>query len=80
VGLFGAEELLAVPKILMGQVWKKDDTSDTYLVTKLYNEVFATYAVLRKIGGEEVLRVKVEKAGDSSALRGFTYTQDSENF
>ena len=71
---------MAVRKILMGQVWKKDDTSDTYLVTKLYNEVFSTFAVLRKIGGEEVLRVKVEKTGDSSALQGFTYTQDSQDF
>ena len=74
------EELLAVRKILMGQVWKKDDTSETYLVTKLYNEVFSTFAVLRKVGGEEILRVKVEKAGDSAALPGFTYTQDSQDF
>ena len=64
----------------MGQVWKKDDSGDTYLVTKLYNEVFSTYAVLRKIGGEEILRVKLEKAADSSLLRGFTYTQESEDF
>jgi hypothetical protein len=64
----------------MGQVWKKDDSGETYLVTKLYNEVFTTYAVLRKIGGEEILRVKVEKAADSSLLRGFTYTQESEDF
>ncbi len=71
---------MAVKKILMGQVWRKDETSDTYLVTKLYNEVFSTFAVLRKIGGEELLRVKVEKAGDSSVLRGFTYTQDSQEF
>ena len=71
---------MAVRKILMGQVWKKDDSGETYLVTKLYNEVFSTYAVLRKIGGEEILRVKVEKAADSSLLRGFTYTQEAEDF
>ena len=65
---------------MMGQVWKKNDTSETYLVTKLYSEVFSTYAVLRKIGGEEVLRVKVDKEGDSSVLRGFTYTQDAQDF
>ena len=75
-----SEERLAVRKILMGQVWKKDDTGETYLVTKLYNEVFSTYAVLRKIGGEEVVRVKVEKAGDASVLRGFTNTQDTQDF
>ena len=71
---------MAVKKILLGQVWKKDDTNDTYLVTKLYNEVFSTFAMLRKVGGEEILRVKVEKQGDSSLLRGFTYTQDSQDF
>ena len=71
---------MAVKKILLGQVWKKDDSNDTYLVTKLYNEVFSTFAMLRKVGGEEVLRVKVEKQGDSSLLRGFTYTQDSQDF
>jgi len=71
---------LAVKKILLGQVWKKDDTNDTYLVTKLYNEVFSTFAMLRKVGGEEILRVKVEKQGDSSLLRGLTYTQDSQDF
>lgn len=71
---------MAARKILMGQVWKKDDSGETYLVTKLYNEVFSTYAVLRKIGGEELLRVKVEKAGADSMLPGFTYTQDSQDF
>jgi hypothetical protein len=74
------EARLAARKILMGQVWKKDETGETYLVTKLYNEVFSTYAVLRKIGGEELLRVKVEKAGDAAQLPGFTYTQDSQDF
>ena len=71
---------MAVKKILLGQVWKKDDTSDTYLVTKTYNEVFSTFAVLRKVGGEDILRIKVEKQGDSALLRGFTYTQDSQDF
>ena len=70
---------MAVKKILLGQVWRKDDTGDTYLVTKLYNEVISTFAMLRKINGEQVLRVKVEKEGDLSLLRGFTYTQDEQN-
>ncbi len=71
---------MAVRKILMGQVWKKDDSGETFLVTKLYNEVFSTFAVLRKIDGEDLLRVKVEKKGDLSLLPGFTYTQDSQDF
>ena len=72
--------VVAVKKILLGQVWRKDGTSDTYLVTKVYSEVFSTFAMLRKTQGEEVLRVKVEKQGDLFFLRGFTYTQDEQNF
>ena len=69
---------MAVKKILLGQVWRKDNTNDTYLVTKVYNEVFSTFAMLRKTQGEEVLRVKIEKQCDLSFLRGFTYTQDEQ--
>ena len=71
---------MAVKKILLGQVWKKDDTGDNYLVTKLYNEVFSTFAVLRRVGSEDVMRVKVAKATDAADLPGFTYTQESADF
>ena len=71
---------MPVRKILMGQVWKRNDNGDTFLVTKLYNEVFATYAVLRKIGGEELYRIKLEKSGDMSDLPGFNYKQEAQEF
>jgi hypothetical protein len=71
---------MAVKKILLGQVWKKDDTGENFLVTKLYNEVFSTYAVLRRVGSEDVVRIKVEKTTDTADLRGFTYTQESADF
>ena len=71
---------MSVKKILLGQVWKKDDTGENFLVTKLYSEVFSTYAVLRRVGAEDVMRVKVGKAGDGQALPGFTYTQESADF
>lgn len=71
---------MAVKKILLGQVWKKNDTGDNYLVTKLYSEAFSTYAMLRHVKGDEVLRIKVEKSGDNADLRGFTYTQESADF
>jgi hypothetical protein len=32
------------------------------------------------VNGDDVLRVKVEKQGDLSFLRGFTYTQDAQDF
>ena len=71
---------MAVKKILLGQVWKKDDTGENFLVTKLYNEVFSTYAVLRRVGAQDVVRVKVDKVADGSDLKGFTYTQESADF
>ncbi len=71
---------MSVKKILLGQVWKKDTTGENYLITKLYAEVFSTYAMLRRVNGDEVLRVKIDKADGSEALKGFTYTQESADF
>jgi hypothetical protein len=71
---------MAVKKILLGQVWKKNDTGENYLVTKLYSEVFSTYAMLRQAKGDEVLRIKVERANEMDDLKGFTYTQESADF
>jgi hypothetical protein len=71
---------MAVKRILLGQVWKKDATGENFLVTKLYNEVFSTFAVLRRVGSEDVSRVKVSKANDAQDLPGFTYTQESADF
>lgn len=69
-------------KIQIGQVWKKDGTTDSYLVTKVYTEALATFAVLRKAGaeGEAPLRIKVGNAGAAQTLPGFLYTQESEDF
>ena len=54
---------MPVPSIQLGQLWRADDTSDTWLVTKTYSELFSSYVVLRKVGGSdaEVRRVKIEK-------------------
>jgi hypothetical protein len=66
----------------LGQLWKSNETGDTWLVTKIYSEVFASYAVMRKVGGTDadVRRVKVDKSGDGVSLPGFTFTQESEAF
>ena len=73
---------MAVSSILLGQVWQSQATGDNWLVTKLYSEVFASYAVLRKVGGgdNDLRRVKVEKAADGVVLPGFVYTQDVDAF
>lgn len=73
---------MAVPSIQLGQLWRRSETGDTWLVTKLYSEVFASYAVIRKVGGadSDVRRVKIEKSSEGATLPGFTFTQESDSF
>jgi hypothetical protein len=71
---------MAVKSIQLGQVWRKDENGQDYLVTKLYNEVFTQYAVLRpaEVNAPDAptVRVKVAKTTEGSVLPGFTFTQD----
>jgi len=71
---------MAVRLVQMGQVWRKDDNGQDYLVTKVYNEVFSQYAVLRPAEvtapDAPTVKVKVTKASSGVALPGFTFTQD----
>ena len=73
---------VAVGKIQVGQVWKKDDSGDNYLITKVYNEALTTFALLRKTGaeGERALKVKVDRRGPLVSLPGFSYTQQADDF
>jgi hypothetical protein len=72
---------VAVASIQLGQVWRLIETGDYWLVTKLYSEVFASYAVLRKVGGSggDVRRVKVEKSAEGVTLPGFLVAPGSES-
>jgi hypothetical protein len=67
-------------KIQVGQLWKKEDSGESFLVTKVYNEALTTYAVLRKAGAESEppLRIKVSRAGAAADLPGFVFTQQSD--
>jgi len=71
---------MAAQRIQVGQVWKKLDTGETFLVTKLYNEALGTIAVLRptEAATESMLRVRVERQGRSQGLPGFAMAQGSE--
>lgn len=66
--------------ILLGQVWQNNTTGDNYLVTKTYQEVFSTVAVLRKVGDEttDSVRVKVQKTADGVTLPGYIFTQEEQ--
>ena len=73
---------MAVASIQLGQLWRLNETGDNWLVTKLYSEVFASYAVLRKVDGSDhdVRRVKVEKSDEGVALPGFVFALEWESF
>jgi hypothetical protein len=71
---------LAVKSVKLGQVWRKDEDGNDYLVTKVYSEVFTQYAVLRPAAvtapDAPTVRVKVAKGADGISLPGFTFTQE----
>ncbi len=76
--------LMAVKTIQLGQVWRNDQSGETFLVTKLYSEVFTEYAMLRRADATAAtggtVRVKVRKSSDGATLPGYTYTQDAQEF
>ena len=74
--------LMSVTKIQIGQLWKKDGTSDIYLVTRLYSEALNTMVILRKSGAEDEaqIRVRVERAAGRQKIPGFSPAQEDEKF
>jgi hypothetical protein len=73
---------MGVSKIQSGQLWKKNDSGEIYLVTRLYNEALTTVAMLRKSGAETepLIRVRVERTPSGQSLPGFTPAQEDEKF
>jgi hypothetical protein len=75
---------MSVKIIQLGQVWRNDQSMRNFLVTKLYNEVFTQYAILRPAdsgaASADTIRIKVQKTGDGATLPGYTFTQDAKEF
>jgi len=75
---------MAVKAVQLGQVWRSDENGVNFLVTKLYNEVFTQYAILRRADAnaatQDTVRVKVEKSAEGATLPGYTFTQESGDF
>ncbi len=71
---------MAVSSIQLGQVWRNDSDGQDYLVTKVYNEVFAQFAMLRPAGiaapDAPTVRIKIAKGPEGASLPGYTFTQD----
>jgi len=74
---------MAVKSIQLGQVWSHTDSGKDFLITKLYNEVFSQYAILRPADSSAAesatMRIKVSKSAEGATLPGFTFTQDSNS-
>jgi hypothetical protein len=75
---------MAVKTIQLGQVWRNNENGNTFLVTKLYSELFTQYAMLRPANfsapSADTIRVKVSKTPEGVTLPGYTFTQDSQEF
>jgi len=68
-----------VRAVQVGQIWRSNETGETWLVTKTYSELFTSYAVLRRIGGREtdVRRAKVQPSTEGPMLAGFSLVEES---
>ena len=76
---------MAVRSLQLGQLWRRDESGDIFLITKLYNEVLSQVAVLRRapVAGKaegETVRVKVAKSAAGATLPGYTFTQEGMEF
>ncbi|HEX5412527.1 MAG TPA: hypothetical protein VFZ27_11800 [Terriglobia bacterium] len=73
---------MAISGVRPGQVWLLEETGERWLVTKVYSEAFASYAMLRKIGGgdDDPRRLKISKSAGGTALSGFKFFQESDKF
>jgi hypothetical protein len=71
---------MSLKKIQIGQLWKKLETGETYLVTRVYTEALSTIVVLRKSGAEDEsqLRLKVERTQTGSTIPGFAPAMDDD--
>jgi len=73
-----------VKAVQAGQVWRDDASGANFLVTKVYNELFTQYAMLRpaSLGAPqaETIRVKVTRSDSGMTLPGYTFTQEAQEF
>jgi hypothetical protein len=72
---------MAVKAIQLGQVWREETSGQSFLVTKVYSEVFSQFAILRPADASaptaETRRIKIFKTGQGLLLPGYVFTQDS---
>jgi hypothetical protein len=73
---------MTVKSIQLGQIWRHEATGKLYLVTKLYSEVLADFAMLREANvppsAGDSTRVRVTRTAAGATLAGYSFTQDVE--
>jgi hypothetical protein len=72
-------------KVRVGQIWKREKDGATFLITRLYNEALATFAVMRATespaGKEpEMVRAKVARSGQAQVITGFKPSRAMEEY
>ena len=72
---------MSARKIQIGQLWKKIDTGETFLVTRVYTEALSTMVVLRKSGAEDqnLVRLKIENTVQGQNIPGFLPAMEDDS-
>jgi hypothetical protein len=72
---------MTAKRIQIGQLWKKLETGETFLVTRVYTEALSTIVVLRKSGAEDEnqVRLKVERTPAGQNIPGFAPAADDDS-
>ncbi len=67
-----------VKRVCTGQMWKNVESGEIFVVTSLYKDVLASYALLRTIrqeGSEGNKRAKVVRTAGGEDILGFTLAE-----
>lgn len=72
---------MSARKIQIGQLWKKLETGETFLVTRVYTEALSTMVVLRKSGAEDqnLVRLKIENTLQGQNIPGFAPAMEDDS-
>jgi hypothetical protein len=66
--------MIGVKKVSTGQMWKHQESGEVYVVTSLYRDVLASYALLRTAnytGSESNRRARVVRTETGEGISGF---------
>lgn len=69
---------MKVKKVCTGQMWKNEESGEIFVVTSLYKDVLASYALLRTVrqdGQEGNRRAKVVRTASGEGISGFSLAE-----